>query len=508
MKLLGVGMTTHDNNVSYFDGKNIKYCKFERTKQEKHFGFDNPWEWIREVEKMWNFKIEEIDEIGIDFDAFAYSDKAEEYNKILKNESLYYVVSDNLNPFKRYGAKNVININHHFAHSLSTWMLEDKQNKPTTRIVIDGIGNDKSFSIFKNNKIIRFGLFRDSSIGYEMDLAGGWLGVKSSNSLDNAGKVMGLQSYGKIDEGFLRELSQYSIDQVKEIFNIKNWEKYKNDELLARLTPLDWIKTVHENVGNLLVNIFNEYVEPEEIISYSGGVAQNVVWNTKLKENFKNIIIPPHSGDEGTSLGIIEFLRIKNNLNNFEINNFPYIQNDESPTDYPSEQTIKFAAKCLSEGKIIGWYQGNGEIGPRALGNRSILMDPRIKNGKELINKIKKRENYRPFGASILNEYCYQYFDTTYEDKYMLFTKNFILNDFPAITHVDNTCRVQTVEKNFSNFRKLIEEFYNLTECPIILNTSLNVNGKPIAGYKENAIHLFESTNIDCMFIGNEILLK
>jgi carbamoyltransferase len=90
----------------------------------------------------------------------------------------------------------------------------------------------------------------------------------------------------------------------------------------------------------------------------------------------------------------------------------------------------------------------------------------------------------------------------------MLFTKNFILNDFPAITHVDNTCRVQTVEKNFSNFRKLIEEFYNLTECPIILNTSLNVNGKPIAGYKENAIHLFESTNIDCMFIGNEILLK
>ena len=173
-----------------------------------------------------------------------------------------------------------------------------------------------------------------------------------------------------------------------------------------------------------------------------------------------------------------------------------------------AQETIKTAAKLLSEGKIIGWYQGNGEVGPRALGNRSILMDPRIRNGKEIINGVKNRENYRPFGASILAEHIKDYFDLNIKDDFMLFTNNFITKEFPAITHVDGTCRVQAVEKNNKIFRKLLDEFYNITGCPIILNTSLNINGKPIAGYPENAINLFETTSIDYMFIGNKIYSK
>jgi carbamoyltransferase len=118
----------------------------------------------------------------------------------------------------------------------------------------------------------------------------------------------------------------------------------------------------------------------------------------------------------------------------------------------------------LSEGNIIGWYQENGEVGPRALGNRSILMDPRIKNGKKNINNVKKRENCRPFGASILREHVVDYFEFDIKDSFMLFTNNFITDEFPSITHIDKTCRVQTVEKNMGDFRKLIEEFYKITD--------------------------------------------
>ena len=156
---------------------------------------------------------------------------------------------------------------------------------------------------------------------------------------------------------------------------------------------------------------------------------------------------------------------------------------------------------------MIGWYQGHGEIGPRALGNRSILMNPLIPDGKEKINKIKNRENYRPFGASVLAEFKDEYFDLEYENPYMLFVGN-SKNDSNCITHVDGTCRVQTVKDENSSFRLLLEEFYKLTECPILLNTSLNLAGKPIAGYIENAIELFETSEIDILFVGNKIRYK
>lgn len=457
---------------------------------------------------MWNFKIEEIDEIAIDFDPSKFMKNFSDYKKICNGNDLYYKIKDEENPFKQYGVKNIFHVNHHYSHALSTWMLEDNTNKPKTRIVIDGIGDGRTFTVFKNNKIIRVGKVENGSIGLKMEWAGEWLNIKSQYTTDHSGKVMGIQSYGNIDDGFLNNLCRFGIDEVNEIFDINTWRQYKNDSLLPLLMPLDWIKTVHERIGDIIVEFFKEYVDKDDIVSYSGGVAQNVVWNTKLIKNFNNIIIPPHAGDEGLSLGGIEFLRIKNNLSSFTINNFPYSQNDYAPDALPSEETIKTAAKLLSEGKIIGWYQGNGEVGPRALGNRSILMDPRIHNGKEIINGVKNRENYRPFGASILAEHIKNYFDLNIKDDFMLFTNNFITKEFPAITHVDGTCRVQAVEKNNKIFRKLLDEFYNITGCPIILNTSLNINGKPIAGYPENAINLFETTSIDYMFIGNKIYSK
>jgi len=509
VKLLSVGLSEHDHNASYFDGTSVRYHKFERTRQEKHFRFENAWEWIHELERLWGFQISDIDEVAIDFNPFVFTNGTiDYYQKILNNKVLYSFIPETHNPFKFYGVKNIFHVNHHYAHSLSTWMLEDKNNKPTTRIVIDGTGDQNTVSVFKNNELIKVIKSGNGSIGLAMEDAGGWLGVKATLTIDFAGKIMGLQSYGNIDHDFLKKIKKYKMEEIKELFNIERWKEHKNDVLLCNLTPLDWIKTVHEQVGDLLVDFFGQFAGKDEVISYSGGVAQNVVWNTKLLKNFKNIIIPPHASDEGTSLGSLEFLRIKNNLPEFKINNFPYIQSDYSPNSEPTEETIKFAAQMLANNKIVGWYQGSGEAGPRALGNRSILMNPAVYDGKRIINNVKQRENYRPFGASVLLENVLDYFEEEINDPYMLFTNKFKVDTFPAITHVDGTCRVQTVKKDDSFYRRLIEEFYKITGKAIILNTSLNINGKPIAGYTENAIELFYNSTIDCMIIGNLILTK
>ena len=508
MKLLSISMTYHDNNASYFDGENVYYHKFERTKQEKHFCYENSWEWIKDVEYLWGINIKDIDQVVIDFDPTTYTKNPEGFEELSINNKVSYKIPDLSNPFLIHGIKNIWHINHHYAHAISTWMLEDENNIPETRIVIDGVGQGRTYTIFKNEEIVRFGLVENGSIGLIMADIGPFLGVDSKNSNDNAGKIMGLQSYGNIDKDYLNKIKTSSIDEISNIFSWTEWEHHKGDKILASHTKLDWIKTIHEQVGELIVDLFSQYINKDDVVSYSGGIAQNVVWNTKLLKKFKNIIIPPHASDEGTSLGGIEFLRKQNNLPRFTLNNFPYSQSDNKPKNNPTDETIKLAARLLSEGNIIGWYQGHGEIGPRALGNRSILMDPRIKDGKQIINEVKKREFYRPFGASILSEHVLDYFENDNEDEFMLFTNNFITDKFPAITHIDGTCRVQTVKNRNPMFRKLIEEFYNLTGCSIILNTSLNINGKPIAGYKENAIDLFDSSTIDYMFIGDTVLKK
>jgi carbamoyltransferase len=133
-------------------------------------------------------------------------------------------------------------------------------------------------------------------------------------------------------------------------------------------------------------------------------------------------------------------------------------------------------------------------------------MNPMIINGKEKINKIKNRENYRPFGASVLAEYKEEYFDLQYDNPYMLFVGK-SKKDLNCITHVDGTSRVQTVSID-SPFKKLLKNFYDITGCPVLLNTSLNLAGKPIAGYPEDAIDFFQNTDIDVLVIGNSIYQK
>lgn len=510
MKLLGLSISgDHDWNMSYFDGETVKYHKFERTKQVKRFAHNNCWEWILEVKNVFGVNVEDIDQIGIEFDAYEFYDVnnlPEEFLEVYRGETLTFKLRDEINPFKPYGVDNVYFVSHHYAHALSSWMLEEKE--PNVSVVIDGLGDLRTWTVYKNDAVVDMGLQIRGSIGYGMRDAGKWLGIKYRTDHDVAGKVMGLQSYGCQDSGFLKYLNNFNIDNLIEIFSPQTYVEYNKDPLLAQLQPLNWIKTVHDRVEELIIDLFKKHADKDDVVSYSGGVAQNVIWNTALRENFKNIIIPPHASDEGISLGVLEVLRKQNNLKKLSIKNFPYSQTDVAPNSEPSIDTINLAAKFLSEGKIVGWYQGHGEVGPRALGNRSILMDPRIKDGKEKINTVKKRENYRPFGASVLVEHCKDYFVNGLVDDFMLFTDKPINDIYPAITHVDGTCRVQTVRDLNPNFRLLLEEFYKITGCPILLNTSLNVANKPIAGYPQNAIEFFYASEIDVMVVGNDVLIK
>ena len=514
MKLLSVSFPRHDGSISYFDGKVVRYIKLERIKQNKRFHYNNRWEWIREIKNVWGLDITEVDEIVFDFHVDPWSNDYDFNNiplpikRVLDGEINAVRITEDINPFKHYFShKNMWFIGHHYAHSLSSWMLLDK--KTDVDIVIDGLGDNRTWSVFKNDTLVASGDPRNGSFGGEMFKCGNWLNIKASHGNDIPGKVMGIQSYGNLDEQYLDYLRQFNYSQITEVFSIENWQRYKKNDLLGNLTPLDWIKTVHQRCGELILDIFNTYCHRNDVISYSGGVAQNVIWNTELKNKFPNLVIPPHSSDEGLSLGGIEWLRKKNNLPRFTIENFPYSQSDFSPKSIPEESTIFEASNLLSKGKIIAWYQGNGEVGPRALGNRSILMDPRIKNGRDLINQVKNREKYRPFGASILEEYTNQYFDIDWTDPYMLFTAKLKVSGLDSITHIDSTCRIQTVSKRQNPiYRRLLERFYELTRCPILLNTSLNTSGLPLSGYPEVALDLFNSTSIDAVFIGNEFFVK
>lgn len=487
-KFLGLRLDEHDSNISYFDGNKVYYLKSERLYNVKYHAYNNLWEWKNDIKKIFGIDEKDIDETAIVLDTWR--------NKLpIDNEEFYPAIE-----YKHIPIKNKMwRVNHHLAHALSCFPLYEK--RPEYEIIIDGFGDiNNAWTVIKKDKIFKKGYtYKNGSLGLSMSETAVWLNIK--NDYGSAGKLMGLQSYGRIVEKLRNNLNNdmYSIDKL---FN-------KNNQI-AKTQPLDWIRTVHDKVSDILVKFFEEVTNKDydAVISYSGGVAQNVIWNTAIKNKFKNLIIPPHCNDEGLSLGALEYLRIKNNLPKFKLDNFPYIQLDEKPQQAPSEETILETAEHLKNKKIVAWYQNNGEIGARALGNRSLLLNPLIENGKNLINKIKKRESYRPFGASILKENVKEYFDTEINNPYMLYVGRTTKTNLKCITHVDGTCRFQSVDENNKTFYNLIKEFYKKTNCPLLLNTSFNINGKPIMSNTKDAKDFFNNSEIDVLVIGNQIYKK
>lgn len=504
MKLLSVGLVNHDTNFSFYDSGKVKYHKLERSFGSKRFVLFPITNWKDHVKSIFGIDPSEVDDIIFQFDPTTMIPQG--LRSLIRGDDKSLCTS--LHPLisKYLGINGGHIMNHHYSHALSSWMIQDR--KDDVSVVIDGLGDGRPWSVFRDDRLIAYGDISKGSLGWEMRDAGKALGISFVHQNDIAGKLMGLQAYGKLNYGFLEILSQDNMEAATSIFDFSRWIKYVGNDLLATHTRLDWIRTVHECVGDKIVEFFRKYVHSDEVVSYSGGVAQNVIWNTKIKNAFPKLIIPPHASDEGTSLGGLGWLFQRHNIPKPETTPFPFMQTDQAPLTKVSEKTIITTSKLLAEGNIVGWYQGNGEVGPRALGARSILMDPRLVDGKRKINEVKRRETYRPFGASVLQDHFEGYFDGP-ADPFMLYTAKIKKQGFlDAITHLDGSCRVQLVNPAVGPLYGLLRAFYEETGCPILLNTSLNLAGRPIAGYPQEALTLLNTTNMDFMVIGDKIYRK
>jgi carbamoyltransferase len=267
----------------------------------------------------------------------------------------------------------------------------------------------------------------------------------------------------------------------------------------------------------------------QKALCMGGGVALNSSFNGKVLPNteFEEIFIQPAAGDAGTSLGVCYAIwhEILGNPRSFvmqdaytgpsftngrveavlKANNLAYQQLDE-------DDLVQKASEVVAQGDILGWYQGRMEWGPRALGNRSIIADPRRKDMKDILNtRIKHREKFRPFAPSIQLEAVGDYFDQTYPDPFMIKVYNVLPEkqaQIPAVTHVDGTGRLQTVDRGSAPlYWELIEAFRQCTGVPVVLNTSFNEN-EPIVCSPEEAVDCFLRTRMDALAVGNYLVHK
>jgi carbamoyltransferase len=345
------------------------------------------------------------------------------------------------------------------------------------------------------------------------------------NPLEN-GKTMGLSAYGKnkkFKKLFINDIPDSSLfyhlndtnDRpiLKEHINKITKDLNKNNYTYYADYAYQVQKQTQENV----LNILKKKIKETNIknVCLSGGYALNVVTNAFLTKNLPNInfYFEPIADDTGNSIGSAMFVYRKetkdkkiNKIKDIFFNNKIHNINIKG-----KKCSIKEIAKKLTEQKIVAVFNKKSEAGPRSLGNRSILFDPSNKDAKEIINGIKNREWYRPFAGSILKEYAKKYFHmmNLKESPHMTLSFKVKLNKIPGITHVDNTCRIQTVDKTIPHFYELLKEFLKLKNLPILLNTSFNISGKPLVETVEDAVNTFNNSKIDVLwFPEKEIILE
>lgn len=338
------------------------------------------------------------------------------------------------------------------------------------------------------------------------------------------GKIMGLASYGnKIDapkpytlaNDFAKEL--FDIEKYDFGHNVANFYDYRMvfNSIQGSLEDKAYYlqRSFEDALLGLVKSLQNDgYLEDNHC--FAGGSFLNVCANSLLKPLFKNMHIPPYTNDSGIHFGAAAYAAYKTGSNpRMPKNNISYL--GKSYEDFvPDEENMEYyedfdllcetVAYELEKNKIVGWFQGRSEHGPRALGNRSILMSPTQPENKDILNKrIKHREHWRPYAGIMLEERIDDYFLEGEITPYMLSSQHAISDRIPAIVHEDKTCRIQTVNKKQNpKMCHLLSKF----EDPILLNTSFNKSGEPIIETPEDAIRGFKNMDLDFLVIGNYIL--
>ena len=388
---------------------------------------------------------------------------------------------------------NVYYIDHHQSHA--TYAFLNSGFNISDIVAIDGIGAKFRCIFVDKDKNIK-------DLSKELPL--GWLWNQMSKLTGfgslGASKLMGLVGYGNYNQYYYDVFETIISGDIKEkkydIHNLINIEKYGLESLAFTLQKFT-IDKIKEHIYPL---------KSCDNLCLAGGVAYNGYMNEEFTKHYNNVFIPPAVGDEGQAIGVYQHA-------DYVLNNNIHKSETFAGTDYEykGDEKVDYTeiAQSIADGKIIGWFQGKSESGNRALGNRSILADPRNPKIKSIINDtIKLREDFRPFAPAVLEEHYKEYFDTRLPSPYMSRICKVKTDKVPGITHIDNTARIQTVNKEFNEkFYNIINEFYKITGIPMLLNTSFNCR-EPIVETPEHAIRTFKRTALDILVINDRVICK
>ena len=362
----------------------------------------------------------------------------------------------------------------------------------------------------------------------DSDFGGGYLlcgslvrevGEKSRHQLALAGKLMGLCGYGKVIPEFVPAFEEFFFDRDYEKLSnwtnlpLKNVKKPWKDPLtnwaFEGQYAYDIAATAQEGFENAFFEVLDRY-DPNIPLCICGGADLNVLVNEKIKEKYdRPLYVPPNPHDGGLSLGHLFMYREPTERVDITYSGLPLLDRNKLP-EYIEKYNAKKVnkkeiAEIIKDGKIIGLVYGDSEVGPRALGNRSIVCDPNIADMKDILNsKVKFREWYRPFAPFCKKEDAHKYFDSPNFDnlEYMSYAPRVKVDTLPSITHVDGTARLQTVtEESHSHFYELLTEFGKISETNVLLNTSFNIRGYPILSTIKDALYALENTEMDYVVI-------
>lgn len=479
MNILGISAGFHDAALSVisdkgdilFAGHSERYSKIKNDSNlcpeiiQEIFGMDIGT--IAYYERPWAKQLRQI-----------YSGQGVEWNKLTVNQ----ILKQQLRPFLTNGIP-VKNYNHHLSHAAAGF-----QTSPYARatvVVIDAIGEWDTISIWGAEyvngqaKYTRlWGQKYPHSIGLFYSAMTDRVGLKAG---EEEYIMMGMSAYGGQGLGDLLK-ARLVADEQELIFK-QNLHAGVDPDFMDHAEDMDIASMSQDLCENLIYNVMcraRDFKWSKNLV-YMGGVALNCLANRNLGGYFENIWIMPNPGDAGSSLGAAALAygqRI--NWNNAYLGH-------NIPGPYPVNSILD---NLLHSG-IVGVASGRAEFGPRALGNRSLLADPRGKEIKDRVNEIKRRQKFRPFAPVILEEHVDEHFIMPRgwsDSRYMQLVGRCRNPDlFPAIVHHDGTSRIQTVPRDNSGIRELLEKWFVLTGCPMLLNTSLNIRGEPMVNDRSDA---------------------
>ena len=442
---------------------------------------------------------------------------------------------------------------HHLSHAAHAFYTSPFKNSAI--LTIDGVGEWSTTSYgYANNDSVKItnDIRWPHSLGLFYSAFTYFLGFKVN---EGEYKLMGLSSYGKpkyydlIMENLIDVKNDGSIHPNMEYFAF-TYDKVMTSKKFSELfgiepkTKDEETLQIHFDIGASAQKVLEDVIlkmvkhihskTKMKNLCIGGGVALNGVANYKIlsESPFENIHIPPSPGDAGSAVGAAQYLYhvYHKNPKNTSSNTQLIQENVYVGPSYSNEKIKSFldsknilyesfndttllqkTAQLIADGNVVGWYQGKMEWGPRALGNRSILADPRRADMKDILNaKIKHRESFRPFAPSIIQEFTTEYFQIDVPSPYMLMVAPVKKpNEIPAVTHVDGTGRLQTVSKESNKlYYSLINEFYKITGVPVIINTSMNVMGEPIVNTPEETYSMILKTDMDYLVMGNYLISK